>query len=133
MKRRTKILFALGLAVLLHLVAIFGFVGYHLVAGEIIERNFLSHELNREIFALNSNWDFNIQDVDVTSKFVRGINDAEFRTFLELSGYKCGQGNVCSAKAGYDLVCDRVAIIVGSFDIANKMVVAKVRYHLTCL
>jgi hypothetical protein len=133
MKRRTKILFALGLAVLLPLVVIFGFVGYHLVAGEIVERNFLSHELNREIFALNPNWDFNIPDVDVTSKLPQGINEAEFKTFLELSGYKCRQGNVCSADAGFNLVCDRAIVINGSFDVVHQIVNAKVRYHLTCL
>jgi hypothetical protein len=133
MKRRTKILFAFGLAVMLPVAAIFCLFGYRLVAGEMNKRNFLAHNLNREVFALNPSWNANIQDIDVTSKFPREINEAEFKTFLELIGYKCGQGNVCSANAGYNLACISDSVIIGRFDVLHKIVSAKVRYNMTCL
>jgi hypothetical protein len=139
-KRGARIvLFTLGGFVVLGLSGLFFLLGVPLIKGQLLEREFLSHDLNQKIVARNSNWSHDLRVVDVTDLFKSGTKKGEVQSELRKIGYKCGPENssmttlYCDQEAGYDFVCRKTMRLGATYNSLGVVNSIAAHFNLTCL
>ena len=126
-------------------IAVGGYVLLILYKGDTLERVFLSHAINKQMLDRYTTVaaDRNSLDrrFDVTDLFPKNVERPDFEDDLQAKGYVCKDDSVgkkssfslCSAEAGYSLVCRNRMLLTAEFDDQDMATKIVARYILTCL
>jgi hypothetical protein len=142
MSRRLKL-------VLLSLSAILVAVGIYIVPplyrGYSLDREFLSHTINKQMLDRYSDLAAGRNSLgnrfDVTDIFPENIKRIDFEHELEAIGYVCKGDSaeketsfsLCSSEAGYTFVCGKRMLLTAEFGAEGTATKIDAWYMLTCL
>ncbi len=136
MKRELKIALYTLIGIL---CVLFFLLGIPLMRGQLLEREFLSHELNQKIVARSPGGSFGPGDVDVTDLFGPNINRIDLERELTSIGYRCNsEGSTdsalaCDREAGYSLVCRKIVLLSARLVDRGAVRSVDASFHLLCL
>jgi hypothetical protein len=120
-------------------------IAWPLYKGYSLDRQFLSHIINRQIVERYTNNNAGQQSLDirfeVTDLFRPSLNRFDFERELESIGYVCDRDtragdaklSYCRATAGYNLVCRKEVSLTAQLDAQNTVRKIHASYMLTCL
>jgi hypothetical protein len=132
------ILLAIGIA-----VGIFVLPTLH--RGNTLEREFLSHAINKQMLDRYNRIDADRNPMDnrfdVTDLFPKNMERPDFEDDLQAIGYVCKGDSVdkkssfslCSAEAGYTFACGESMLLTAEFDDQDTVTKIVAWYMLTCL
>jgi hypothetical protein len=127
-------LFGLGALIALPLFIDLGFFAYKYLQAYLLHRDFMSHEINRQIAARNPNWSQTHSVVEITDLVPADNERDEAFLFLQKAGYKCYLSeNFCVRQARFDLVCELEVIVNLAFAEASVLSSAKAKYGVVWL